>query len=95
MKLKFQDGEQDYTKVVADDMRLGFVTIEDIENAQQVKLDVDQLKGMLEVIINLKKVNFSEVFLTVENGQPLIIGNKSGGIALATVWNPEEKTEEK
>lgn len=93
--MKLSIPEEDYKKVWTEDRIVGFVSIEELGAAQQVKVTIDELKRVLEIVLNLKQAHFTDVVLTVEKGQPIIIGDFKGGIGLAALAMSEEKEEEK
>jgi hypothetical protein len=62
---------------------IGIATIEDLGNAQQVRISMEYLKDLLHTVQTLKKLGFDEVVLTVEKNSPLIVGSLKCGIAVA------------
>ena len=68
---------------MSEDRTVGFVKIEKLGKAQQVKVDIMKLKSLLEVVTGFKKMGYEEIVLTVEADMPLIIGSEKIGIALA------------
>jgi len=73
----------------------GFVRIIKLDKAQQITLDINLFSKLVKLVKDLKDLGFSEITLTVEANQPLIIGGKKIGLALAPVYteNGEEKIE--
>ena len=64
---------------------LGFVKIEKLGGAQQVTLATKYVKSMLKIVEALCELGWNEVVFTVANGQPIVIGSKGVGIAVAPV----------
>jgi len=81
--MKLQAGE------FSTDRLKGFVKILKLENAQQVTLDSEQLIKLLKLAKDLKEIDFEEITLTVEKDQPIVIGGKTFGIALAPLIREE------
>lgn len=62
---------------------MGFVTIEKLDGAQQVRLGIELFKKMLEAVVKLEDLGFDELVLTVEKNSPIVIGSLHAGLALA------------
>lgn len=71
------------------DKMMGFVSITDLEDAQQVTVSVKTLMHMGRLSEVLEKLGFEEIVITVEKNNPIILGGDTSGIGVAT-----EKTEE-
>ncbi len=67
-----------------------FTQIKELGKAQQIKVNMKLLKGVLKVVEALEKLDYEEIYLTVEKDSPLVIGGKSCGIALATMTEESE-----
>jgi len=81
----------DKEKTVMNDWRtVGFCVISDLENAQQVRLGLEYFKDLLEIVLSLEKLGFSELVLTVEKNHPIVIGSLDSGIALAPRIRPAD-----
>jgi hypothetical protein len=74
---------------VSDDVYVGFAKIVSLDNAQQVTVDSEKLAKLLKLITQLRTLGFSVVTITVEKGNPIVIGGKTMGIALATTISEE------
>lgn len=69
---------------------IGFVKITSKGKAQQVRINIEWLSKVAKFLATLKDVGFESVVVTVQEGQPLIIGGKEIGIGIA----PRELDEE-
>jgi len=79
--MKFEDMEGKRNA----DSTVGFVKITDKENAQQVTINLKQLTQIGRLSAILEKLGFDTVTITVENNNPLLIGKKDIGIAIAAM----------
>lgn len=67
------------------DHTMGFITITELENAQQVTVSVRKMMHMGRLAEVLEKLGFEDITITVETNNPLILGGKSSGIGIAPV----------
>lgn len=68
----------------------GFVTIEDKGNAQQATFNIEPLKELSNILRTLERLGFNKITLTLEDDNPLIIGTKTIGIALAGIVEQDD-----
>lgn len=83
-ELKYEGSE------VTSDRAIGFLRITQKGNAQQVRVNIEWFAKIARFLSTLKDVGFESVVVTVQEGKPLIIGNKEIGIGIA----PRELDEE-
>ena len=64
---------------------VGFVEIKDLGDAQQVTIEAEKMAKIGKLIETLVKLGYEKITITVEKDNPLIIGGKSVGIAIAPI----------
>lgn len=62
---------------------MGICSIIDLGNAQQVRLNIEYFKQMLELTTKLEEMGFTELVLTVEKNCPIVVGDLKCGFVLA------------
>jgi len=80
MKLEQMKTEEAY---MTSEHMIGFVKIEDLGDAQQVKVSTNLLAKVVRLLASLEKTGFEEIIITVEKDQPIVFGGKNIGIAIA------------
>ena len=71
------------------DRSTGFVKIEDLGNAQQVTVDTDRLGRVVAFLKTMREMGFEQTVITVQKGQPLILGGKNIGVGIAIMLEIE------
>jgi len=76
---------------LSEDNIIGFVSIKQLGNAQQVRVDTKRFAKIAKFLGSLSDMGFPVVIITVQNKKPVVFGGKITGIAIAPMFTDDEK----